>query len=187
MPLSDETLDELLTLQLAVAWAGESGDDEPRLRWWKTDLVSKYGGHALLAQLTPRTAEWAALESVREAAWRADQSARSRAADPDQLLSLFRFDYDIDEQLQDRIREHKQSGRSPTEALPKLGELTQTWDAAAFAVFLQQAEAPKIVNEPAGRKLTNAAPDDTLEIARRLARALLPLSDSYPCPHYRHG
>jgi hypothetical protein len=46
--LPDETLDERLTLQFAVAWAGESGDDQPRLRWWKTDMVSKHGGQALL-------------------------------------------------------------------------------------------------------------------------------------------
>jgi hypothetical protein len=44
----DETLDELLALRFAVAWAGESRDEQPRLRWWKTDMVSKYGGEALL-------------------------------------------------------------------------------------------------------------------------------------------
>ena len=187
MSLSDENLDELLTLQFAVAWAGESGDDEPRLRWWKTDMVSKYGGHALLAQLAPRTAEWAALESVREAARRADQVARSRAADPDQLFSLFRFGYDVDEQLQDRIRDHKQSGVPPADALKKLGELTQAWDPDAFETFLQQADAPNTVNEPAGRRVTSERPKEALEQARRLARALLPFSDAYPCPHYRHG
>jgi len=185
--LSDETLDELLTLQFAVAWAGESGDDQPRLRWWKTDMVSKYGGQALFAQLTPRTAEWAALESVREAARRADQAARSRAADPDQLTSLFRLGYDVDEQLSDRIRAHKQSGIAPDKALPKLGKLIQQWDPAAFEVFLQQVEASNTVNEPAGRRLTKAPPENTAETARRLARALLPLSEHYPCPHYRHA
>jgi hypothetical protein len=185
--LPEETLDQLLILQFAVAWAGESGEDEPRLRWWKTDMVSPYGGHALFAQLTPRTAEWAALESVREAARRADQVARARAANPDELISLFHLGYDHDEQLNDRLRTHKQSGVSPAQALPRLGELLQRWDRRAFEEFLQQAQPPNTVNEPAGRRLTNAAPEDLAEAARRLARALVPLPEAYPCPHYRHA
>lgn len=185
--LPDETLDELLTLQFAVAWAGESGEDEPRLRWWKTDMVSKYGGHALFAQLTPRTAEWAALESVREAARRADEAARGRVADPDRLISLFRFGYETDEQLQDRLRHHKSSGLAPAQALPQLAELTREWNADAFEGFLKHFETANLEKEPVGRRLTNDAPEDPLETARRLARALLPLPDAYPCPHYRHG
>jgi hypothetical protein len=41
LPLSD--LDAALTAQFAVAWAGETGE-EPRLGWWRTDLVSEFGG-----------------------------------------------------------------------------------------------------------------------------------------------
>ena len=39
LPLSSATIDAILTAQLAVAWAGEGGE-EPRLKWWRTDLVS---------------------------------------------------------------------------------------------------------------------------------------------------
>ena len=38
-PIPNSTLDQILTAQLIVAWAGESGE-EPRLKWWRTDLVT---------------------------------------------------------------------------------------------------------------------------------------------------
>lgn len=183
--LSTDQLDTILTLQFAVAWAGERGEDAPRLKWWNTDMVSKYGGHALLAQLTPRTAGWVALEVAREAARRADEEARSRDADPDRLISLFRFGFEIDEQLQDRIAAHKLAGRSPQKALERLPALLEDWDAKAFAEWLEAGEAAKLVQEPVGRRLTANPPEDAAETARRLARALVPFPDAYPCPHYR--
>ena len=78
--LTDVQLDTLLTLQLATAWAGEHSGDEPRLGWWATDMVSEFGGHALFARLTPRTAQWAALEVAREAARRTDAAARAKSS-----------------------------------------------------------------------------------------------------------
>lgn len=60
-------LDTLLIAQLAVAWAGEGGE-EPRLGWWRSDLVSEFGGHDLFQRLLPHTWEWAALQGAREAA-----------------------------------------------------------------------------------------------------------------------
>ena len=39
-------IDLILTAQLAVAWAGEKGEDR-RLGWWQTDLVSESGGNDL--------------------------------------------------------------------------------------------------------------------------------------------
>ncbi|MEE9383575.1 MAG: BREX-6 system BrxE protein [Nannocystaceae bacterium] len=183
--LPPNQLDTILTLQFAVAWAGESGDDDPRLKWWDTDMVSKYGGHALLKELAPRTAEWAALEVAREAARRADETATRRDADPDRLISLFRFGFALDEQLQDRIASHKLSGRTPTQALEKLPERLTTWNADAFADWLASGDKPKVVKEPVGRRLTSGPPQDPCETARRLAQALVPLTASYPCPHYR--
>jgi hypothetical protein len=41
IPMSD--IDAALTSQLVVAWAGETGE-ERRLGWWRSDLVSEYGG-----------------------------------------------------------------------------------------------------------------------------------------------
>jgi hypothetical protein len=101
--LTDVQLDTLLTLQLATAWAGERSGDEPRLGWWATDMVSEFGGHALFARLTPRTAQWAALEVAREAARRTDAAARAKDANPDRLRSLFSLGFAVDEQLADRL------------------------------------------------------------------------------------
>ena len=73
IPLSD--IDGLLTVQIAVAWAGEGGE-EPRLGWWKSDLASEFGGHDLFKRLLPHTWEWAVLQAVREAARRRDAELR---------------------------------------------------------------------------------------------------------------
>jgi hypothetical protein len=198
--LPPEELDAILTYQLAVAWAGESGDDEPRLGWWETDMVSKYGGLALFEQLTPRSAHWAALEAAREAARRVDDKARSKDADPDRLLSLFRLGAALDEHLYHRLLEHKRAGRPLHDALPRLGRLLtafgaagdehggpprSTWERDAFAAWAKQGDKPNVVNEPSGRRLTGSPPADPVEVVRRLGHALLPLPAAYPFPHYR--
>jgi len=185
--LTDAQLDALLTLQLATAWAGERSGDEPRLGWWATDMVSEYGGHALLARLTPRTAPWAAFEVAREAARRTDAAARARDADPDRLRSLFSLGYAVDEQLADRLALHKRSGEPPAAVLPELGALTARWDRDAFTAWARSGPASNTANDPSGRRLTSALPDDPVEVARRLVHALVPLTDSYPCPHVRNA
>lgn len=184
--LPPEDLDTLLTLQLAVAYAGEQSSDHPRLGWWSTDMVSEYGGLDFFARLTPRTAQWAALEVAREAARRIDAAARRRDANPDRLHSLFFLGFELDEQLADRLAHHKRSGKTPAEALPELGALMPTWDRDVFAAWAKRGTAPRTANEPTGRRLTSV-PDDPVEIARRLVHALFPLTDSYPCPHVRHA
>ena len=185
--LTDVQLDALLTLQLATAWAGERSGDEPRLGWWATDMVSEFGGHALFARLTPRTARWAALEVAREAARRTDAAARARDANPDRLRSLFSLGFMVDEQLADRLALHKRSGEPPEVALPELGALLARWDRDAFAAWAKRWPASNTANEPSGRRLTSPMPDDLVEVARRMVHALIPLTDSYPCPHVRNG
>ena len=185
MHLSPDQLDEILTYQFAVAWAGESGEDEPRLKWWKTDMVSEFGGQDLFQRLVPQSWEWAALEVAREAARRTDAKSRKRDANPDRLLSLFRLGFEIDEQLQDRIREHKQSGTSPRAAFPGLATVMESWDPDLFAAWLAKGDKPAIVNEPSGRRLTNDPPANPIDMVQRVAHALLPIHDEYPCPHYR--
>jgi hypothetical protein len=185
--LSPDQLDAILTHQLVVAWAGESGDDEPRLRWWETDMVSKYGGLALFQQLTPRSAHWAALEAAREAARRVDEKARSKDAEPDRLVSLFRFGFEIDEQLQDRLVDHKRRGKALEAALPQLARLVRVWDRDQLVAWAKEGDKPNAVNEPSGRRLTGTPPVDPVQTARRLTHALVPLAEAYPFPHYRDG
>lgn len=179
-------LDEILTLQLAVAWAGEAGDeDEPRLGWWRTELVSKYGGIALFERLAPRTALWAAYEGAREAARRVDADLRSADASPDRLLSLFHLGFEIDERLDLRLLELKQAGRPPSEALPRLAELSPDWDRDAFIRWLGPHAAPETAVVPSGLELVGASPSSAVERARLLCAALSGLPGRYPCPHLR--
>ena len=66
-------VDALLSAQIIVAWAGEGHvGDERRLGWWRSDLVSEFGGLDLFQRLLPTTAPWAVLQAVREAARRVD-------------------------------------------------------------------------------------------------------------------
>jgi hypothetical protein len=114
--VSDSTLDQILALQLTIAWAGEGRCEPRRLGWWDTDLVDEAGGGDLFARLLPRTAPWASLEAVREAARRTDAKARSRMGNPDAVRSLFFLGFDLDEPLNDRLAALKREGKSPAEA-----------------------------------------------------------------------
>ena len=131
-------LDHILKLQLAIAWAGESDTDPPRLGWWRTALRDEYGGEDLLRRLTPRTWQWAALEACRAAAKRVDEAARSTADDADHLLSLYRLGFEIDERLDERLLELKQGGAPPTEAFPDLAELLSEWSRERLESWLGQ-------------------------------------------------
>ncbi len=48
-------LDELLELQLAVAWAGESDTEPGRLGWWRTAMCDEFGGENLMRRVGPNT------------------------------------------------------------------------------------------------------------------------------------
>ncbi len=188
-PLPVSTLDTILTLQLAVAWAGEGGGEARRLGWWRTDMVSRYGFLGLAQELLPRTGRWAAFEAVREAARRIDEKARKRAHDPDAQLSLYRLGFVVDERLAERLADLKARHGSPDDALPQLGALVagadQGWDADAFATWLSGLADAEFATEPTGRRLRGPTPASVELLARKLARGLLPLAAEYPAPYAR--
>lgn len=185
--LPDSALDHILTAQLAVAWAGEGGE-EPRLGWWKTFMVHEDGGLALFADLTPATHRWVVFQGAREAARRADAAMRSRDHDPDRLYTLFRFGFEIDERLDERLLDHKRAGRAPHVALPGLSQLCiSQWSAAHFADWVSGHGSVNVVGTPAGRRLTGERPSDVERQARNLVAALQPASATYPLPHYKIG
>lgn len=186
LALSDEVLDELLTLQLLVAWAGEGQTDPPRLGWWRTSLVDEFGGLDLFQRLTPRTHEWAVLEAARDAAKHVDARSRAATDNADQLISLFRFGFVLDEQLDDRLAELKRSGRKPAEALPGLAQIAAAWDRGSFEAWLATLETEH-EKSPSGRRLKGGLPATPLAAARALCGALRPLSATYPAPYYRLG
>jgi hypothetical protein len=181
----EEALDRILTLQLAVGWAGEGKTDPPRLGWWRTALNDELGGEDLFKRLTPRTWRWVVLEAARAAARKVDAEARAQAADADQLVSLFRLGFELDEQVDDRLAELKRSASDPAEALPELGKLIAIWNADAFKAWLERLGAPDTAPSSIGRRLKGEPPDDPVATAQTLAAAMAPLSERYPAPHFR--
>lgn len=184
-PLSHSMVDRLLTAQLAVAWAGERGE-VPRLGWWRTDLKSEFGGEDFFTRLLPKTWEWAVFQAMREAARRADAQLRERDGEPDRFVSLFYFGFEVDERVEERLHDLKDSGVSPYESLPGLREVvTQDWDQQGFVEWVEGHGSSDFTAAPAGRRLKGKQPDSIELATARLVAALLPLSETYPMPHFR--
>ncbi len=182
-------LDLALTAQIAVAWAGEGGE-EPRLGWWQTDLVSEFGGEDLLRRLLPKTYTWAILQSVRQAARRKDEALRAKTSDPDQLVTLYRFGFELDEQIDERLQSHRRSRRPPHEALPGLKEVLGStlhgpWDGDQFLLWVGAHGPGQAEATPTGRLLKGVVPAGLDRKVAQLVAALAPLADSYPMPHFR--
>lgn len=182
---SNTVLDSTLAAQLAVAWAGEAGET-PRLKWWRTDLASEYGGEDLFRRLMPHTWRWAVLEAAREAARRRDAELRAKDADPDRVLTLFRLGFEMDERLDERLAELKREGTSPVEGLPGLRDVIMAkWSKAAFADWVAGHGEAAVVTAPIGRRLKGDAPASTELLVKKLVAALHPLAEAYPMPHAR--
>ncbi len=185
----NSALDLALTAQICVAWAGEGGE-EPRLGWWQTDLVSQFGGEDLLRRLLPKTYPWAMLQAVREAARRKDEELRARASDPDQLVTLFCFGFELDEQIDERLLAHKRSGLPPQEVLPGLVEvlgssLYEPWVRGQFQQWVEAHGPVPTDAVPTGRLLKGAVPAGLDRRVQHLVAALAPLGEAYPLPHFR--
>ena len=178
-------LDEILSLQLLVAWAGEGKTDPPRLGWWRTSLVDEFGGEDLFAHLLPRTWKWAVLDAARTAARTIDAEARAHAADGDQLISLFHFGFALDEQLDDRLAEHKRSEAEPSEVLPRLAATRQPWSADTLVQTLRDLAPAPTAASSIGRRLKGAMPASPVDAARQLAAAMVPPGNRYPAPHWK--
>ena len=178
-------LDRILTLQLAVGWAGEGQTDPPRLGWWRTMLCDEFGGEDLFKRVTPRTWKWAVVEAARAAARKVDFEARARAADADHLVSLFHLGFELDELINDRLVELKRSTNDPADPLPVLGGLTAKWSHETFATWLGSVGTAEAVPSSIGRRLKGDPPDDPVATAQTLTAALMPLTDRYPAPHFR--
>ena len=175
-----------LTAQIVVAWAGEAGkDDSRRLGWWTSDLVSEYGGEDLFKHLLPTTWRWAVLQAARETAGRADAAIRRQDHDPDRILSLFRFGFETDERIDERLQDLKRSGREPREALPGLEPISPRWDPEAFFDWVRGHGEVDTVATPIGRRIKGNPPGTFGELVRRLVAGLAPAADAYPLPHYR--
>jgi hypothetical protein len=177
--LSNEELDQILALQFSVAWAGESGGQPRRLGWWQSDLIDADTGGDLFARLLPRTHEWAGLSLARCCAVRVDATGRDLLSGKERVQTLFHLGFEIDEQLCDRVAEHRRHRRSPQEILGDHLAIGYPWSADAFAKRLAAFGSPKVEVTPGGRRL-KAKKLAPLDAAQLLAAALLPLADKYP-------
>lgn len=178
-------LDLALTLQCTVAWAGESGE-EPRLKWWRSDLMSEFGGKDLFRRLLPHTWEWAVLQAVREAARRKDAELRAKDPEPDQILSLFRLGFEQDTRIDARLQELKRSQVSPQLALPGLSEgIQEPFSRDAFYAWVAGHQTVQTRVTSIGRRLEADPPPSLEAMLRQLVGAFAPASDVYPLPHFR--
>lgn len=184
-PISTATLDFILTTQIVVAWAGEAGE-EPRLGWWRCDLVNEYGGMDIFKRLLPSTWMWATFQSVREAARRHDAQLRQKAHDPDRIYSIFNLGFELDERVDERLQHHKRTTPNPYDALPALQPVVlDEWDADAFLEWVDGHGVAQHSRTPIGRRLKGEPPTDPERALKRLVAALNAPGDTYPLPHYR--
>jgi hypothetical protein len=179
-------LDSLLSLQLLVAWSGEGLSEPKRLNWWRTDLVDEGGGGDFLLRLLPKTHQWAALSAVRQAAIQVDRQMRLESSNPDSLRTLFFWGFDVDEKLSERLADHKRSGITVGEVMPKLSNLQKTFSMDEFKIVLQSKQQQVKFNIlPSGREVLGTIPDALDQRAEMLMSALCPLAERYPMPFYR--
>ena len=180
-------IDSLLSAQIIVAWAGErGGDEERRLGWWRTDLVSEYGGRDFFKRLLPRTSEWAVLQAVREAALRTDSIAKKQVPDADALISLYGLSFEIDERLEERIQELKRTNKQPAESLPALAAFINTaWNRQGFLDWVDGHGKSEFSVTATGRRLKGVLPSSLDSITKRLVGALSPIAKEYPFPHFK--
>jgi hypothetical protein len=183
-PIPLSVIDHALTAQLVVGWAGEGGE-ERRLGWWRSDLVSEFGGMDLFRRLLPSTWTWAVLQGAREAARRRDAELRRQDHDADRILSLFSLGFDLDERIEERLQDLKRSGREPQEALPGLvGSIELPWSRDRFLEWVRGHGDTDTTSKPVGRRVKGNPPASLDQLVLRLVGALAPLADKYPLPHY---
>lgn len=181
----ESEIDFALAAQVAVAWAGERGE-ERRLGWWRSDMMSEFGGEDLFKRLLPHTWDWAAVQAVREAARRHDAQSRAKVHDPDSVVSLYHFGFALDERIDERLLELKRHGEHPGVALPHYGLLAgESWRRETFAGWVRSHGDSAFEAAPSGRQLKGPPPESLEAIVRRLVAALDPLPEHYPMPHFR--
>ena len=176
-------IDSALTAQLVVAWAGETGE-EKRLGWWRSDLVSEFGGEDLFRRLLPSTWRWAVLQGARETARRRDAELRQQDHDPDRIISLFNFGFELDERIEERFQDLKRANPEPQDALPGLAALSEGWDRGRFLAWVGNHGEADVTPTPIGRRLKGLPPSDVEARVRKLVAALAPAAESYPLPHF---
>jgi hypothetical protein len=186
-PFLVSDLDAALGAQLIVAWAGERGDEEQeRLGWWSSYMVSEFGGEDLFQRLLPKTWRWAVFQTARELARRKDAECRQQHGDADRILSLFNLGFELDERIEERLQALKRGDKAPHELFVALDELAtpQPWRRDRFAAWVEGHGSPSYTQTSIGRRLTGPPPADLGLLVRRLVGGLAPLGERYPLPYF---
>ena len=187
--ISQRDIDSLLAAQLVVAWAGEKGDSEDsssqRLGWWQTNIVGE-GAEYDLKELLPNTWRWAMLQTVRHAAKIHDASVRAKDHDPDRLLTLYSLGFEIDEKVDERLVQFKQSSKPLEEALPEVASIiNSSWSIDRFTTWVEKHGKESSTAVPAGRRLKGQPPEQINVLLGRLIAGLAPIAETYPLPHFK--
>lgn len=98
------------------------------------------------------------------------------------MWTLFRFGFVVDEQLEDRLAQHRAAGTEPAQVLGEHYVVEKPWDASEFARRLESLGRPSVEIVPGGRKLRTRT-SSPVEAARLLAAALAPLGAEYSLPY----
>jgi len=181
------TLDKILAVQIGVAWAGE----DERMGWWGSAVADEFGGFTQLQDLAPSSAHWLALKCVREVAKRVDEHARGSASDADNIYTIYRLGFEIDEQLDQRLTDliHRKAPLSTLlnhiDWLPN--PIEQDWDKEAFNQWLRglTSNRGQHKDEALGRRIVGDPPADLVEKVSKMANHLWPLNDKYVVPHFK--
>jgi hypothetical protein len=106
------------------------------------------------------------------------------------VRTLFFWGFSLDEQLSEQLNLYKRNGADPAEVLSFPVDLEQSFDRSHFEDSIRDcASLPggsadcKVV--PGGREIQIKGDDSLDAVVKRLAAALLPLSEKYPMPFYR--
>ena len=143
-------------------------------------MCDEFGGEDLLKRLAPKTWQWAVLEACRAAAKKVDDAARSSSEDADHLISLYRFGFEVDEHLDDRLRELKLSERPPSEVFPDLADLMKEWSRDSFQSWVASHGEAQFTATATGRRLRGEMPSDTSDAAKQLVAGLGPAEGQLP-------
>jgi hypothetical protein len=181
--IADSTLDHVLALQFTVAWLGEG---HGRRNWWRSGLVDQDGGLDFFERVAPCRPAWIALDAARRAATAVDGSLRRRSG-VHRLRTLFHFDFEINERLEQRLIDLRAEGGDPFDrlALPFRPDTERETDAAVAFLSDQTATEPVYAPSPSGRELPGPPPAALDRAASVLAATLVPPADGYPMAHFR--
>ena len=179
-------LDKVLAMQIALAWAGE----KYRLGWWPSDVTERNGGYTQLQDLAPSSATWLALKTVREIAKRVDKETRSRSKHPDDIYTIFRLGFDVDDLLNKRLTHHIHA-QAPIHILLKHikwlhDPIHQPWHQDELQVWIKTLTPQSTSHEhiSLGRRIKASRPQNIVGHSIILMRLLLPLTHTYPMPHF---